>query len=254
MRRLALVLVLAACKREEPPPPDADAMASAAAPIASVAPDAGVADPGSHARLVVATWDRNYNAGDVNALMTLYAPSVRYYGVTLTREQCQAKVASSIAAGPGRKQTSKIDAITRVPPVGARVTFTKEVTSNGKTTTYPSYFHLVRSVSGALQIDEESDPVTDKTLAAGVCEDSLAALARATDAASSSDGTTTVSLPAKPGDHWVAVFFRPHGSSEIDLDPKTGIILRAAGSDRTPLDQSNPTLRGLADKAKSKCK
>ncbi len=245
-----MVLVLAACKREMPPS-DSDAFS-----VAPVVADAGVAvaDPGANARLAVATWDRYYNAGDVNAIITLYAPSVRYYGVTLTREQCQAKIASYIAQGPGRKQTSKVDAITRVPG-GARVSFTKEVTLNGKTTSYPSYFHLVRGSSGALQIDDESDPVTDKNLAAGSCEDTLAALARATDAASSMEGTTTLTLPTKPGDHYVAVFFRSHGSSEIELDPKTGIILSgAAGSERTPLDQTSPTIRSLADKAKSKCK
>ena len=250
MRHAAIVFVLAACKREVVPfAPDA---LPAADPSTSAVPV--VVDPGTNARLHVATWDRHYNAGDIGALMTLYAPSVRWYGVTLTREQYQAKIASYVAQGPGRKQTSKVDAIIRIRG-GVRVTFTKEVTLNGKTTTSPLSFHLVRSPGGVLQIDEESDTATDERLAAGSCEDALAALARATDAASASEGATTITPPEKPGDHWFAVFARPHGSSEIELDPKTGLVLwGTSGAPRASLDATGPTIRALADKAKSKCK
>jgi hypothetical protein len=254
-RRLALLLVLASCKHD---PPAAAVDAAVAEPVASAsaAPvDAAIipADPTGNERLLLSQWDAAYNAGDAVAIGALYASSVRWYGVTLSHEDVQAKIASYIASAPDRKQTSALDGVALLRD-GARVTFTKTITLKGKTTKYPSYFHLARGASGALRIDEESDPVTDKTLAAGTCDDALSALARATSTASA-EGLTTVTPPKNPGDHWVAIFYRSHGTSEIEFDPKNGAVLWGnTGSDRTPLDASDPKIRALADKVKSKCK
>jgi ketosteroid isomerase-like protein len=156
MRRVFILLALVCCKREPAPAPVEEA--DTAPPIATAAPvDAAALKPDMslEARRVLERWDAGFNAHDANAVLAQYAPSVRYFGATLTREDCKAKMDATIASAD-RKQSSSADSVDIVPD-GVRVIFTKTITNAGKTTTRPSYFHLAKSQSGGLRIDEEGD-------------------------------------------------------------------------------------------------
>jgi hypothetical protein len=252
VRRLACFAILFGCKRETPPQPIQTSSASVAVSASAPAPAPDIA---TEARELLVTWDRGFNAHDADALAPLYASSVRYYGATLTRDECKSKVAAFIGTNPTSSQTSTVEGVATEPD-GVRVTFSKAITIAGKTTRYPSYLHVART-GRRLEIDEESDPTTDKNLHITTCEDALGELARVTDALTHTGLRSEVT---HDGTKWEAHFYRSHGTSDIYFDSKTGVITWATtGSDiREPLNESSPQwspgVRVLVDAVKAKCK
>lgn len=220
--------------------------------------DTGVPKPSMEleAKRVLERWDAAYNAHNASGVASQYGPSVRYFGATLTREACQEKIAAYIAKNPDQTQSSALESVTVVPD-GIRVRFTKTLTTAGKAKTYASYFHLQNSMAGGLRIDEESDPVTDKNLSIGTCEDALATLARVTDSVTQTGLQSDVT---HDGTKWEAHFYRSHGTSDIYFDSKTGVVAWATTGDdsREVLDESSPKwsprVHTLVDAVKAKCK
>lgn len=82
-------------------------------------------------------WNAAHNAHDAKALGALYAPSVVFYGVTLTNEECVRRKQAAFAASPDYAQS-----IRDVRTDGTTVRFVKTSTSNGKSTDYPSVLVL----------------------------------------------------------------------------------------------------------------
>lgn len=155
MRHLVFLLFLAACKREDVPvaadaahpPPESSAVASEA-PIV----DTGVPKPDMtlETRRVATRWDAAYNARDASAIANNYTAEVLWNGKTVTRDALKDGVAGKFAKAPTLTQSSVVDSVTEVPD-GVRAAITTTVGS----TKHTYYWHLVKSQSGGLRIDQE---------------------------------------------------------------------------------------------------
>ena len=109
-------------------------------------------------------------AHDTGTLGRLYAERVAFYGVTLPGAGCVDRVSYLFATNPDFTQSVIVASPAEAIEVSdasadARITFTKRVTTHGKTTDYPAYL-VVRAIAGAFRIVEESAAVTDANLAA----------------------------------------------------------------------------------------
>jgi ketosteroid isomerase-like protein len=146
---LALFL-LTACKREA----SVIVIEDGAPPVVDT--DTGVPKPSMEleSKRLLDRWDAAYNAHDATAVAANYTPDVRWYGQTLTRDACKEKIAANIKKD--QKQSSIIDEMVEVTD-GARVKVTRTMTNGGKTSTQKLSFHLAKSQSGGLRIEEETD-------------------------------------------------------------------------------------------------
>ena len=163
MRPLLLTLLaLAACKSPVPTPSDVDSSAWIAPRVDAAPVDARLA--------LLEAWNAALVAHDTGTLGRLYAERVAFYGVTLPGAGCVDRVSHLFATNPDFTQSVIVASPAEAIEVSdasadARITFTKRVTTHGKTTDYPAYL-VVRAIAGAFRIVEESDAVTDANLAA----------------------------------------------------------------------------------------
>ena len=98
---------------------------------------------------VVQRWNAAHNDHDASSLRALYAPTVSFYGVTLTNDECVRRKQAAFVASPDYAQTirdMKID----VSGDRTTVRFVKTSTSKGKSTDYPSALVL----RGGLVVEE----------------------------------------------------------------------------------------------------
>jgi hypothetical protein len=82
---------------------------------------------------VLGKWNAAHNAHDANALRDVYAPTVVFYGASLSNDECVRRKQAAFAASPDYGQSirdTKVD--------GSTVRFVKTSTTKGKSTDYPS--------------------------------------------------------------------------------------------------------------------
>jgi hypothetical protein len=156
----ALLLFLVTCKRAGTTTTDAAPTAALGSTAWASAP-ASISKPPALRRLTpreaVEAWNKAHIAHDLNALASIYAPHVEFYGQTVTNKQCVAAKKAAFAKSPDYTQSiGDID----VHDDGV-VTFTKTSRSGGKSTDYPA----VLVVTGGL-VTAETDKVTEANLAA----------------------------------------------------------------------------------------
>jgi hypothetical protein len=163
VRRVAFVFVFVACKAGDRPTevvqlaPDA---ASAPPPVTEATTEAQAPDENLAARLVLKRWDDAHNAHDARALEALYAPSVRFYGATLSASECAKRKTTAFAKTPDYSQSVKGPSFAPQDDGSVLVRFLKVTTANGKHADYASF--LV--VTGG-RVAEESDKISDENLA-----------------------------------------------------------------------------------------
>lgn len=137
---------------------------SAATQDASV-PDSSVAiadagDVDALARGVVARWNDAHSKHDAHALELLYAQKVTFYGTPMTASECAKRKAAAFAKSPSFAQSVRDVRIERPNKTEILVQFVKTTTVDGKSTDYPAFLRLDKS----LVITEESDKITDANL------------------------------------------------------------------------------------------
>lgn len=115
---------------------------------------------------VVENWNSVHNPENISKIETLYAENVDYYGSAYSKKECVESKIKFIAKNPEYYQqiVGQIDKVYD-PLDSNQVTckFIKRVVFKGKTTDYPSYLVLQKTIE-QWKIIQESDLVTDKNL------------------------------------------------------------------------------------------
>lgn len=115
--------------------------------------------------ILVGKWSDAHNTKDVGVLSDLYDQFVMYYGTLMERNECIESKLSFFKKKPDFKQTIVSDVTTEnISDYEVKCSFTKNVTTNGKSTDYPSYLHF-KKCGDNWKISVEGDLVTDKNLA-----------------------------------------------------------------------------------------
>jgi ketosteroid isomerase-like protein len=151
------VVLVSACSRSSVVVDDAaPTTPSLPASVATTTPSAtGLSATG--ARMVIERWNRAHREHDVETLASLYAPTVSFYGTSLSRADCANKKRLAFKATPDYTQSTR-DA--KLEPAEAGRTFVRLVkasTTKGQSKDYPSI--LVVDASG--HIVEESDDLPE---------------------------------------------------------------------------------------------
>jgi hypothetical protein len=155
-RNALLIVWVSACRHSSPVVVEDAAPNTEAAPVAaptSAAAPSATGTEATAARRVVERWNRAHSEHEAETLASLYAPTVLFYGRSLSRADCASKKRLALKATPDYTQLTR-DA--KFEPAGAGRTFVRLVktsTTNGKSTDYPTI--LVIETSG--HIVEESD-------------------------------------------------------------------------------------------------
>jgi serine/threonine protein kinase len=112
----------------------------------------------------VTAWNAAHATKNADALRSLYADSVLYYGSYQSRQACIASKRAFLAKNPDFTQqfVGQIQVVSQGDSV--RAEFVKRVLLRGRTTDYPSYLVFARSSTG-WQIVTEGDAITDANLA-----------------------------------------------------------------------------------------
>ncbi len=163
MKRTLVVALFVACKLERNAAPTAVDAAAIPIPSARAAASGSARsarpDPFAEPRFVLVKWNAAHGSHDVHALEALYAPTVRYYGQTLSGAACAKGKAAAFAKSPDYAQTVRDASFTKQDSSWL-VSFTKTSTSGGKSTDYPAFLVVEHG-----RIAEESDKITDANLA-----------------------------------------------------------------------------------------
>lgn len=156
MRRLALLLFVAACKTSGPTSTDP-------ATSAWVAPSSHPA-PSDERLALLDRWNDAMRAHDVGALDALYDERVLFYGLSLPRSAVVERVAGVFRATPDFIQTVG-NATVEVGDASdlVRIAFTKDTTAHGTRSSFAAYV-VLRRVGTSYRIVEESDATTDAAL------------------------------------------------------------------------------------------
>jgi hypothetical protein len=133
------------------------------APVASVLPR--VPDTRTAVHVVADRWNDAHNTRDASAFEAVYAPTVNFYGQSLSRAECAKRKMSALAKSPAYHQTihSWMYGQDETPDSEGRtrVIFTKTTIEKGKTTDYIQLLTIDRS----LHVTEEIDRTSEANLA-----------------------------------------------------------------------------------------
>jgi len=132
-------------------------------------PIAGLAQTGkatvdlNKIKAVVQRWSNAHNEKDFAAFSEVFAPKVRYYTQTFSKEAC-VKSKLKLLTGSDFHQDITSDMTVSVYSSGTiKCDFTKTVTLHSKTKSYPSYLLLIED-EGDYLVSGESDQITDRNL------------------------------------------------------------------------------------------
>jgi hypothetical protein len=163
MRAWLLALLAVGCKpKSAPAPPSiADANVASISSDASTT-DAGPSDLGALARGVAESWNDAHVTHDARALERLYAPSVVFYGTTLSGLECSKRKAAAFKKSPDFKQAIR-DVVVDKGDGGTPLTaqFWKTTTEKG----VARDFKAVLVLDQHLAIKGETDDLSEYNLA-----------------------------------------------------------------------------------------
>jgi hypothetical protein len=137
-------VALAACSKPkvESRPEVVDASAAAAASSLAREPDdAAIAQPTLVVPPIVTQWNDAHVARDANALQTLYADTVYFYGKSVPRAECVKRKAAAFAKAPDYSQAVR-DVVATQRGDRLVIAFVKASTTGGKTTDFPSVLYV----------------------------------------------------------------------------------------------------------------
>ena len=126
---------------------DGAALATAPSPSAATAPsDAAVPSTlPSDLPPVVVAWNDATTKHDLAALAAVYGDEVTFYGADLVRADCVTKKADAFQRSPDSTQRIRDAKVMPDGNDGAYVTFTKDSTAEGKTTSVGGYVYVDRA-------------------------------------------------------------------------------------------------------------
>lgn len=114
---------------------------------------------------VVGEWDELHNDNDIDEVDDVFAPTVEFYGQTLSRGDVATKIRQLCNSTPDFNQNSHNLSYKVLGNGDVMVEFTKSTLANGRRHDYPSYLVLKRSSNDyGWSIIKESDLVTDRNL------------------------------------------------------------------------------------------
>ena len=174
-RWLGLLGCLAACRHtcEEAKPVAIDAAVETVAVEASAAIEVEAATAPS-ARSVLEKWNAAHRARDRAAFEAVYAPSVAFYGTTLSRDECVKRKMAALAKTPDFEQVLHGIEVSAIEPNEKLERFLKTTTEKGVSRDYAAYVVL----DPDMKIREESDETTDAAVSARLAREASWCLAK----------------------------------------------------------------------------
>lgn len=161
-RLLSSVALCAVACRSSPATQDAQAIAPVVTPTAIAALDASAPIRRASAREVVDAWNTAHVKHDAKALEALYAPTVEFYGTSLSDRECATRKKAAFDKSPDYTQSIRdVHVEASDAGVGSVVTFTKTSTVKGRSTDYPAILVVLGNV-----ITSETDKISEANLVA----------------------------------------------------------------------------------------
>jgi ketosteroid isomerase-like protein len=157
---LALFALVFSCRRSSPVVDDAARAAEATetTPLATAtAVPSATAIAGADAQMVIERWNSAHNAHDVDALASLYAPTVSFYGTSVSNAECANKKRLAFTATPDYTQSTR-DA--KLEPAEAGRTFVRLVKTS-KTKGKSKDYAAILIIDASNKIVEESDDLSE---------------------------------------------------------------------------------------------
>ena len=151
------VVSVSACRRSSVAVDDAAPTTPSLPASVATTPPSASRTSATDARMVIERWNRAHSEHDVETLASLYAPTVLFYGTSLSRADCASKKRLAFGATPDYTQSTRD---VKLEPAESGRTFVRLVkasTTKGQSKDYPSI--LVVDASG--HIVEESDDLPD---------------------------------------------------------------------------------------------